>query len=95
MAKSADANAAGPAEIDMFRRVEALSTIDDALVSTEGTAGLVLAEATGSCHPKDRSIRVPARGQSWVRVCPVAGRGPDKVNMELAHLEPAMKPESK
>ena len=93
MAKSADANAAKPAEIEMFRRVEALSTIDDALVSTEGTAGLVLAEATGSCHPKDR-IRVPARGQSWVRVCLVAGRGPDKVNMELAHLEPAVKPES-
>jgi hypothetical protein len=93
MAKSADADAAGPAEVEMYRRVEALSTIDDALVSTEGTAGLVLAEATGSCHPKDHGVRVPARGQSWVGACLIAGRGPDKVNMELAHLEPAVKPE--
>ena len=62
-----------------------MSTIDDALVSTEGTAGLVLADATGSCHRKDGGIRVPARGQRWVR-CLVTGRGPDKVNIEFAHL---------
>ena len=44
-----------------------MSTIDDALVSTEGRAGLVLTDATGSCHRKDGGIRVPAGGQRWVR----------------------------
>ena len=85
MAKSADADAAVPVEVEMNQRVGALSAIDDPLVPTEGTASLELADATGCCHCTDGGGRAPAKGQGWVQ-CLVAGRVPNKVNIELAHL---------
>jgi len=36
--------------------------MDGALVPTEGTAGLKPADATESCHRKDRGVRAPDRG---------------------------------
>ena len=53
MAKSADADAAVYVEVETNQRVGALSAIDDALVPTEGTASLELADATGCCHRTD------------------------------------------
>ena len=55
------------------------------IVPTEGTASLELADATGCCHRTDGGGWVPAKGQGWVQGL-VAGRGLDKVNVELAHL---------
>ena len=40
-----------------------LETIDNELVTAEGKAGFELADATESCHRKDRGVRIPGRGQ--------------------------------
>ena len=81
MAKNADANAAGPADIEMNQRVGALSTIDNALIPTEGTASLELPGATESCHRKDRGVRAPRRGQGRVWACLVSARELIKVSI--------------
>jgi hypothetical protein len=53
MAKSADAVAAGPTDIEMNLLGGALATIDDDLVPTKSKTSHEFANATESCHRKD------------------------------------------